>query len=95
MFHRERGNSIMVSVSICQAGRPGSSLSRSACFRKVEFYQNVMNLSPPVLTSMCCHVYVIMHVKDLLLSVIKVGHRVLLADFCLSLYVLLVLGQGR
>ena len=32
------------------------------------------------------HVYVIMHVKDPSLSVIRVGHHVLLAGFCLSLY---------
>ena len=34
-----RGNSTVVSVSVCQAGCPGSRLARSACFRKVEFYQ--------------------------------------------------------
>ena len=30
------------------------------------------------------HVCVIMHVKDPLLFVLRVGHRALLADFCLS-----------
>ena len=43
-----RGNSIMVSISVCRAGRPGSSPVWSTCFRKVGFYQNVINLSPPV-----------------------------------------------
>ena len=46
-----RGNSTMVSISVCQAGRPGSNSVQSACFRKEEFFQNVMNLSPPVLTT--------------------------------------------
>ena len=41
----------MVSISACQAGCPGSSLVWSAFFRKVEFYQNLMNLSPPVLAT--------------------------------------------
>ena len=36
-------------------------------------------------------VYVIIHVKDLRLSVVRVGHRVLVAVFCLSLYLLPVL----
>ena len=42
---------MMVSVSVCQAGPPGSSPARSVCFTKVEFYQNVINLSPPVPTT--------------------------------------------
>ena len=45
------GNSIMVSISLCHAGRPGSSLVRSICVRKVEFYQHAVDLSPPVLTT--------------------------------------------
>ena len=58
----------MVSVSACQAGLSGSSPVRSACFRKVEFYKNVINLSPPVLTTglpkaTCYRVYVITHLK--------------------------------
>ena len=44
-------NSIMVSVSVCHAGRPGSSPAQSACFRKVEFYQYVIDLLPPVPTT--------------------------------------------
>ena len=40
---------------------------------------------------MCYHVHVIMHVKDPKQSVVSVGHRVSLADFCLSLYSLHVL----
>ena len=38
---------IMVSVSVCQVGRPVSNPARSVYFRKVGFYQNVINLSPP------------------------------------------------
>ena len=40
---------------------------------------------------MCYHVYVTMHVEDSWLSTVGVGHRVLLAGFCLSLYGLHVL----
>ena len=43
-----RGNSIVVSISVCQAGHPGSSPARSVCFRKVGFYHCVINLFPPV-----------------------------------------------
>ena len=46
-----RGNSIVVSISVCQVGRPGSSPVQSACFRKVVCYQNVIYLSPPVPTT--------------------------------------------
>ena len=66
---RGPGN-IMVSVSSCQAGHPGSRPAQSAWFRKVEFYHNAINLFLPVPTtgsprpSMCYHVYVIMHIKD-------------------------------
>ena len=42
---------------------------------------------------MCAHVYVIMHVKDPKLSVLRVGQVVLLAGFCLSLYSLHVLNR--
>ena len=40
---------------------------------------------------MCFHLHVIMHVKDPRLSVIRVGHCIPLAVFCLSLYSLHVL----
>ena len=43
--------------------------------------------------SMCCHFYVIMHVKDNYLSVVRVGHYILLAGLCLSLYGLYVLNR--
>ena len=43
--------------------------------------------------AMCYHVLVIMHVKDPQLSVIRVGHRVPLAGFCLSLCSLHVLNR--
>ena len=43
---------------------------------------------------MCYHVPVIMHVKDLKLSVVRVGHHVQLAGFCLSLYSLHVLNTN-
>ena len=66
----------MVSVSICQVGHPGLSLAQAVCFKKVEFYQHVINLFLPVLTTgspkaiqRCYRVYVIMHVKDPQLSV--------------------------
>ena len=36
----------MVSVSVCQAGRPDLRL---VCFRKVQFYQGAIDLFPPVL----------------------------------------------
>ena len=45
------GNGIMISVSVCQEGHPGSSPARFVCFRKVEFHQCVFNLSPPVPTT--------------------------------------------
>ena len=46
--HEGRGNSTVVSVSVCQTGRPGSRPARSFCFRKVEFYQCAIDLFPPV-----------------------------------------------
>ena len=39
------GNSIMVSVSVCQSGHPGSSPVGSVCFKKVELYQHAIDLS--------------------------------------------------
>ena len=45
--------------------------------------------------SMCYYVCVIMHVKDPQLSVVRVGHCVPLAGFCLSLCDLHALKQGR
>ena len=44
--------------------------------------------------AMCYHVYVIIHVKDPRPSVLRVGHFVPLAGFCLSLYSLHVLNRG-
>ena len=41
----------MVSISVSQAVHPGSSPAQSVCYRKVEFYQNVIDSSPPVLTT--------------------------------------------
>ena len=38
----------MISVYVCQAGRPGSSPSLSVSFRKMECYQCVIDLFPPV-----------------------------------------------
>ena len=43
---KKNGNSI----SVCQASRPGSCPARSACFRKVEFYQGAIELFQPVTT---------------------------------------------
>ena len=45
------GNTTVVSISVCQAGCTGSSLARSACFRKVEFKQGAIDLFPPMLTT--------------------------------------------
>ena len=44
-------NSTVVSVSVCPAGRPSSRPARSACFREVGCYENVIDLFPPVLTT--------------------------------------------
>ena len=67
-------NSIMVSVSICQASSPGSSPTWPFCFRKVELCQNICTIGLSHLCrwlveghTMCYHVYLIMHIKDLLL----------------------------
>ena len=46
-----RGNSTVFSVSVCQAGGPGSLPAQSTCFRKVEFYHCVIHSFPPVLTT--------------------------------------------
>ena len=43
--------------------------------------------------AMCNHVYVIMHVIDPSLPIVRVGHRVPLVGFCLSLYGLHVLNR--
>ena len=45
------GNSIMVTVFFCQAGHPGLNPAQSDCFRKVDIYQHVIILFPPVLTT--------------------------------------------
>ena len=65
-----RGNSTVVSISICEAGCPGLSLARSISYRKVEFYLLLLTCSHQCRRlvhqrpSMCYHVYVVMHVKD-------------------------------
>ena len=67
-FSQGWGNSIMVSLSICEVDRPGSSLAQSVCYRKVEIYQHIPTSANNWFTkgrSMFYHVYVIMHVKDL------------------------------
>ena len=46
-----RGNSTVVSVSVCEAGRPCLRSAQSACLRKLKFYQGAINLFPPVLTT--------------------------------------------
>ena len=48
---RGRGKSTVVSVSVFQAGDPGSRPPRSACHRKVEFYHCVIHSFPPVPTT--------------------------------------------
>ena len=65
--HSGQGNNIMVSISIYQADHPSSRPARSACFRKVEFYQNGINLFPPLLMTgspmvahvLSCHVIMV------------------------------------
>ena len=51
MFFHFRGNSTVVSVSVYQAGDPGSRPAWSACVRKVEFYHCVTHSFPPVSTT--------------------------------------------
>ena len=46
-----RGNSTVVSISVYQAGNPGSRPPRSTCYRKVELYHCVIDLLPPVPTT--------------------------------------------
>ena len=46
-----RGNSTVDSVSVYEAGGPGSLPAQSACHRKVEFYYCAIDLLPPVLTT--------------------------------------------
>ena len=67
--------------------RPSRFEPGTICFRNVEFYQHVINLS------MCYHVYVIMNAKDPWLSVVRIGHCVPSAGFCLCLYGLHVLSR--
>ena len=73
----------MVNVSTSQEGIPGSSLTRSVCFRKMEFRGIVIRVSHQCCRqvhqshAMCYHVCVMMYVKDPRLSVVIVGHFVL------------------
>ena len=46
-----RGNSTVVSVSVYQAGGPGSLPALSACYRKVECYHCFIDWLPPVPTT--------------------------------------------
>ena len=48
IYGRRRGNSTVVSISVCQAGSPGSRSARSACVSKVEFYHCVIDSFSPV-----------------------------------------------
>ena len=48
---RGRGNSTVVSISVYQAGGPGSLPARSACIRKVEFFHCAIDSFPPVPTT--------------------------------------------
>ena len=50
-IQRGRGNSTVVSVSVYQAGDPGSRPPRSACHTKVRFYHGVIHSFPPVPTT--------------------------------------------
>ena len=50
-IHVGWGNSTVVSVSVYQAGDPGSRSPQSACHRKVEFYHCVIDSLPPVLAT--------------------------------------------
>ena len=98
--NRERGNSSMVSISVCQAGRPGSHPAWSACCRKVEFYHCAIELFPPVpTTGLTKAVHVLSRLWDYAckrsLAICRMSrHCVPLAGFCLSLYDLHALKQG-
>ena len=86
-----RGNSTVVSVSVYQAGGPGSLLARSACYKKVRFYQCVIDSLPPVPTTgskKAVHVFLCLcnNACKRSLAICRVGHCVPLAGFCLSLY---------
>ena len=87
----------MVSVFVCQAGRPGSCPARSSCFRKVEFYQCATELLPPVLTTGSTKaVHALSCLCDNVCKrslLVRVGHLVLLTGFCLSLCGLHVLNR--
>ena len=98
-FYWGRGNSIMVSVSVCEVGlsrlKPSSiRISQKggdppACYQLVPTSaDDLFNKGGP-----CVIMSVIMHVEDSQLSVVRVGHCVLLVGFCLSLYILHVLNR--
>ena len=54
----------MFNVLVCQADRPGSSPASSVCVRKMEFYQYVIDFSPPVATSSPKVLYVLSFLCD-------------------------------
>ena len=93
-----QGNGTVVSGSVCEAGRPGSCPARSTCFRKLEFYQNAIDLFPPVLTTGSTKA---VHVLSCLcdnackrfLAICRKSSCVLLAGYCLSRYGLHVLNR--
>ena len=82
-------------LRLCEASRPSSSLARTvsisqkggdlpACYQLVTTSaDNRSNKGSPCIIT---HVCVIMHVKDPQVPVVRVGHQVPLAGFCLSLY---------
>ena len=80
----------MVSVSVCQMDRPGSRPARSVCFRKVGFYQHVINLSPPVPTTGSAKAAHVLCLCDNAckrsLAVVRVWHRVPLADLSVPIW---------
>ena len=91
----------MVSISVCQVCHPGSR-PWYCLYQKgrmlSECYQLFLTSADNWFTkglSMCYHVYVTMHVKDPQLPAVRVGHRVPLAGFCLSLYNLHVLNSNN
>ena len=78
----------MISISVCEADRPGAIHLFQKGGILSECDELVSISADDWFTkgcSMCYHICVIIRVKDPWLSVVRVGHRFLLADFCLSL----------
>ena len=71
----------------------GREIAQWIAFLSVKPAVQVRTRHDPLVSERWNSIYVIMHVKDPQLSVIRVGHHVPLAGFCLSLYGLHVLNR--